>query len=318
MLVGDGVTWRYLDKGKQMNSPRPLFFMKQIQFITAAVLIGFLSSCATTKRKTYCINYQSIRTEYAQPTVEEPIPEDANIAVAYTISANGKLTAIVYNRTDEIMTIDQTQSFFVDTNGQSISYYDPTIRTTSTTDISSDTKGATVNLGAIANAFGVGGVLGQVASGINVGGSGTSGQSVTNATYIADQPRVSLAPNSNGAMSKVFKVTAIASPEEDDYEVIRPSISHKDSPCRFSVCISYSFDNGKTFEKLVTEFYVDSYLNVPLRNEGKINEALNIIMQSKPDMYNVPWFNLWFKNREYDNEPNCTNSFSGGLLYDYQ
>lgn len=306
------------------------FYMKQIQFIIAAALIGFFSSCAT-KNKTYCINYQSIRTRYAQPTFEEPIPEEAKIAVAYTISASGELTAIVYNRTNEIMTIDQTKSFFVDTNGQSISYYDPTIRTTSTTDISSTTEGASVNLGAVANAFGVSGTLGQLASGINVGGSGTSGQSVTNATYISDQPRVSLAPNSNGAMSKVFKITAIASPEENNREIIRPLLSQENSHCRFSVCISYSFDNGETFEKLVTEFYADSYLNVPLRNEGKINEALNVIMQNKPDMYNAPWFSLWFKDRvskgpEIKEYPATywyaatthTNAYSNGILYDYQ
>lgn len=300
--------------------------MKQIRLILAIILIGTCSSCVT-HNKTYCINYQSVRTKYAQPTAEEPIPQEAKIIVAYTISPAGELTAIVHNKTNEIMTIDQTQSFFVNTNGQSTSYYDPTIRTTSVTDLSSSTKSGSVNLGAIAGALGMGGTLGQLANGINVGGSGTTGQSVTNATYIADQPRVSLAPNSKGAMSKVFTVTALAqsSPEDDNREVVLPYISRENSFCNFSVCISYSFDNGKTFERLVTEFYADSYINIPLRNEGKINETLNIVIQNKPDMYNAPWFKLIFKDKRHTmgnffTSPDSynTDAFSNGIIYDYQ
>lgn len=320
MLVGDEVTWRYPDKSKQMNGLRLFFInkMKQIRLILTIILITTCSSCIT-RNKTYCINYQSVRTKYAQPTTEKPIPEEAKIVVAYTISSSGELTAIVYNRTNEIMTIDQTQSFFVNTNGQSTSYYDPTIRTTSTTNLSSSTTGSSVNLGAIAGALGIGGTLGQLASGINIGGSGTSGQSVTNATYIADQPRVSLAPNSNGAMSKVFTVTALTqSHEEYKREIVLPLISQKDSYCHFSVCISYSFDNGATFEKLVTEFYADSYINIPLKNEGKINETLNIVMQNKPDIYNVPWFKLIFKDERNIFSEYNTDTFSNGILYDYQ
>ena len=170
-----------------------------------------LASCGSQKLTTSSVGYQSIRTKHAQPTTSSPIPEEAKIAVAYTISEEGELTAIVYNRTSEIMTIDQTMSFFVNSDGMSTSYYDPTVRTTSVTDMSSTTKGASVNLGAIAGALGVGGTIGQLASGVNVGGSGTNGSATTNTTYIADQPRVSLAPHSNGAMSKTFSIKGIGS-----------------------------------------------------------------------------------------------------------
>ena len=104
----------------------------------------------------------------------------AKIAIAYNISKDGELTAIVYNRTSEIMTIDQTKSFFVNSDGKSISYYDPTVRTTSTTNIDSHTKGATINLGSVAGALGIGGPIGQIAGGINLGGSGTSGIEAAN------------------------------------------------------------------------------------------------------------------------------------------
>ena len=115
-----------------------------------------LASCKTMKLETSSVAYQSVRTRYAQPTQSSPIPDDAKIAVAYTISSEGELTAIVYNRTSEIMTIDQTMSFFVNSDGKSTSYYDPTVRTTSTTDLSSKTKGAGINLGAIAGALNIG------------------------------------------------------------------------------------------------------------------------------------------------------------------
>lgn len=304
---------------------------------TSRTLLGIaccmmLASCSTIKDKTYCVTYQSVRMKYAQPTPENPIPEEAKIAVGYTISPDGKLTALVYNRTDEIMTIDQTLSFFVNSDGKSTSYYDPTVRTTSTTDLSSSTKGASVNLGAIAGAFGIGGALGQIANGINVGGSGTSGQSVTEATYVSDQPRVSLAPRSNAAMSKVFDVAGLASPAEDNREIALPQLTQQESPCRFSVCITYSFDGGETFDKLVTDFYVESYINVPLKSEGMVNDALKTVTHSKPDLYSTPWWRIWFRDRYERDEwgdqirkknkammtPNNNNAISNGIIYDYQ
>lgn len=279
--------------------------------ILVVAFCELFSSCITYD-KTNCVSYKAIRQKYAQPTKEQPIPEDAKIAVAYAITSLGELTAIVYNRTADIMTIDQTQSFFINTDGKSTSYYDPTIRTTSTTNLSSKTSGLSVNLGSLAGAFGIGGTLGQVANGINVGGAGTSGQTITNATYVSDQPRVSLAPNSNGAMSKVFVITGLV--ENIANEVILPYIKQQDSPLRFSVCISYSFDDGKTFDKLVTEFYAEAFLNIPIKTQGKISEALHIIEQNRPDMYNTPCWMLSFKNTA----PGNIREYVTGIIYDYQ
>lgn len=94
-------------------------------------------------------------------------------------------------------------------------------------------------------------------------------------------------------------MSAIAASDEKSTEVILSEISQQESPCHFSVCISYSFDGGKTFEKLVTEFYVESYINIPLKKEGMVSEALATIEQNKPDMYNVPWFKLKFKDKRH-------------------
>lgn len=288
--------------------------MKILRPIIGCGLLGILCSSCGTKLITKQVAYQSVRTEYAQPTQMDPIPNEAKIAVSYMISEKGDLTAVVYNRTSEIMIIDQTMSFFVNSDGRSVSYYDPTVRTTSTTDLSSTTTGGSVNLGAITGALGVGGVVGKMAQGINVGGSGTSGQSITNATYIADQPRVSLAPKSKGAMSKVFPVYGLSNTFFTPQSIVAPTFSEQDSPCRFSVCISYSVDEGKTFQKLITNFYVDSRIAIPIKKHGAVNDALRQVFIAKPDALQKPWWTLFFDHNIDDIEKCLTK----GILYDFQ
>lgn len=265
--------------------------------------------------KTSSIAYQSVTTEHAQPNKLSPIPDEAQIAVAYTISSKGELTAVVFNRTSNIMLIDQTMSFFVNSDGTSTSYYDPTVRTTSVTNLSTSTKGISVNAGAITNALGIGGTIGRLASGINLGGSGTSGQSSTSTTYVADMPQVSLAPKSNGVMSKVFNIKGIGFKELAKDGIQAVSLNKEDSYCRFSVCISYSIDDGKTFEKIVTDFYADSRIVIPVKKNGMLNDALREIYISKPDALSEPWWMLSPINNYPKNE---LNSYVMGELYDYQ
>ena len=283
---------------------------KIIYLITCVVF----ASCGSTKLSTSSVGYQSVRTTHAQPSQTSPIPDDAKIAVAYSIGGDGALTAVVYNRTSEIMTIDQTKSFFVNSDGKSVSYYDPTVRTTSVTDMSSITKGGSVNLGSIAGALGIGGTIGQLANGINLGGSGTSGTAETSTTYVADLPQVSLAPHSNGAMSKTFHVTGLGASSLGGSAVNQPSLTKEQSYCRFSVCISYSTDGGQTFDKLVTDFYANSKVIVPVVQKGRVNDALRQIYQSKNDAINEYW---WLLNFNY-NISNGYNKRVQGMLYDYK
>lgn len=275
---------------------------------TATLLI----SCGTGKLTTYNVAYQSVKTKHVQPSAQNPIPNEAAISVAYSISSSGDLTAVVFNRTSEIMTIDQTKSFFVNSDGKSTSYYDPTVRATSTSDLSSTTRGASVNLGAISGALGIGGTLGSLLNGINVGGSNTSGTTITNTSYVADQPQVSLAPHSNGAMSKVFNIIGVGA---GDINGNATSITESLATRRFSVCISYSIDGGKTFNKLVTCFFVDSELSIPVEQHGQINSALRKLLTAKPDALHEPWWVLHFNsNYKGVNE----NALTKGLLVDYQ
>lgn len=292
--------------------------MKTFRILLLCGTLFALTSCSTQKLVVDKVAYQSLHTTHVQPTAINPIPDEAKIAVVYTISDDGKLTAIVQNRTSEIMIIDQTLSFFVNSTGTSTSYYDPTIRTTSTSELASKTSGASVNLGSIAGALGIGGVAGTLLNGVNVGGSGTRGQEVTNATYIADQPRVSLAPKSSAAMSKVFQVfglNKISAFHENDIKQL--NLSPDNSYCTFSVCISYSLDGGETFEKIVTDFYANSRIIMPVTNKGKVNDALRQIYSTKTDALHEPWWMLYFANNI---SPVFTtkDTLVKGVLYDYQ
>lgn len=285
--------------------------MKIFNFLLLSIVF-FFASCSTLQ--TPSVAYQSVKTRHAQPGKSFQIPAEAKIIVAYTISQDGELAAIVYNRTSEIMIVDQTMSFFVNSNGVSTSYYDPTVKTTTVTDMSSVKKGASVNLGSVASAFGIGGIAGALAGGINVGGSGMSGTASTNTTYIADQPKISLSPNSNCAMSKVFKVIGLGKQALSQNTLQVPILKENESYCRFSVCITYSIDGGATFEKIVTDFYADSMVIIPVENKGKLNDALCKFYTIKPDALYEPWWMLYFTNNVGQDKDHRVQ----GVLFDYQ
>lgn len=277
------------------------------------ILLGVVSlqliSCSSGQNLvTSSVGYQSIRTTFRQPV---EIPDDAEIVVAYGISADGVLIPVVENKTSEIMVIDQTMSFFVNTNGNSTSYYDPTVRTTEVTDHSSNTKGTSVNLGAIAGALGVGGKLGGLLGGVNVANANTEGTSTSNITTIADQPRVSLAPKSHGQMSKSFHISGIGRGTLNR-ERSNTYLSSTNAP-KFSVCISYSIDGGTTFKKIVSDFYINSDIVIPVRSKGKVNNSLRTIFTTKPDAMDESWWLLYFNNNIGGNDTMCK-----GVFVDYQ
>lgn len=89
---------------------------------------------------------------------------------------NTALSVFLENLSDKTVYIDLGKSFFV-RMGRSYCYYTPSSTTTS----SSSSSGAGINLGSVAGALGVGGVVGTLANGVNVGGGSNSG--ISNTTY---------------------------------------------------------------------------------------------------------------------------------------
>lgn len=281
-----------------------------------SVVCGLLlfNSCFNQKMVTSSVGYQSIRTSFRQPDLSAKDKlENAKIVLAYKITASGNLIVGIQNNTDEIMTIDQTMSFFIN-NGNSVSYYDPTIKTQTVTELESSTKGASVNLGAIGNALGVGGIIGTALQGVNVGGSGTVGTSTQNTTIIADQPRVSIGPRGNGALSKTFKIDGIGRNALKYSSPVAATYTRNNSYSTFSVCVSYSLDGGETFEKITTDFYANSKIVLPVSRAGRVNETLRDLYTKKTDALNENLWLLYF-NTDATGAHDC---LLNGVLYDYQ
>lgn len=281
--------------------------------ILIVIIFVYLSlvSCSHVKyvRSVQRVSYQSFRTTFAQPDQAHPIPEESDIVLLYDISPKGDFNVVVYNRTDDIMVIDQTKSFFVSSNGKSQSYYDPIVRTISQTNSTSISQGVSVNVGSIANALGVRGALGTMLYGVNAGEGIANSVSVTEVVQMADQPTVSLAPKSYAAMSKTFVEPMIG---RDQYYTNIEMTEH-DTHCKFSFCISYSLDEGESYEKLVTDFYSNSCIVIPV-SDGQINCALRAIYEMKPDAIYEPLWQLIFD----DNVNSNNNIYMDGILFDYR
>lgn len=276
------------------------------KFVSMLLILCLFTSCGNQALLTKNVEYQSVRTKFKQP---QTIPDDIEILVAYIITDEGLLCVGVENRTDEIMLIDQTMSFFINSNGKSVSYYDPTVYQTSTTTSQTNTLGASVNLGILANALSISGPLGFALGGVNVGNVGSTGSSTTDVSIFSDQQRVALGPKGAGAMSKSFKIVGVG---QDTSHAVESSTGLGNN-CEFSVCISYSVDGGKTFTKIVTDFYVNSNIIVPVFENENINEALRTIYQTKPDALGEPIWHLHFNSNHKIYTLN-----NGGVLYDYQ
>ena len=280
---------------------------KKLLLPCVAAMVVFMTSCKTPQQVSH-VAYQSVRTTFRQPDESHPIPDEAEIILAYSLSADGALTVLLKNNTDEIMMIDQTKSFFVNSDGSSTSYYDPTVYTKTTSDINSSTRGVSVNAGAVANALGAGRGLTSLLSGVNVGGSNTGGQITTNVTQVADLPVVSVAPRGTVVMSKEFKVSGIGLISGTNIDM-----TPTNSPCRFGVCISYSTDDGENYDKLKTDMYVNSEVLVKVQDDSRINNAVKEIYRTKTDAIYEPLWLMYLMNNWIHRD-----SYHSGIIYDFQ
>lgn len=295
-------------------------FPSKCNWILHALSVGFvllLTSCGSTL-KVPAVAYQSVIN--VRPDLKSEVPADANILASYAISPDGGLEVTIQNLTDDLMVIDQTRSFFLNSNGSSTSYYDPTVHTSTTTDIKSGTKGATVNLGAVASALNVGGAVGRLASGINVGGSTTSGQVVSNTDYIADQPKITIAPHGKIKLDKVYGVNGLgraALVKANAGTLI--NLTAQRSYCTFGVTLTYSVDGEETFNQFTSEFTANSLIKENVQGSKKcwkVNDALRKIYESKPNALAEPWYLLYFQTEGEDVK--AVDAYYSNSLYDYQ
>ena len=185
---------------------------------------------------------------------------------------------IITNNTDKTIYIDKGQSFL--SSGQtSKPYYKPS----STSTIKGSSSGASVNLGSIAGAIGIGGALGTLAGGVNVGGGSNSATQTT--TY---EQRVLTIPPKSSAILPEQIISSLCSylwrePDEAALEgkglsspCIRPylpcefkinqEVQFKDSPCTFRLFFTYAFKEDCQETKSVQSSF---YLNKVTGLDGK-------------------------------------------------
>lgn len=292
--------------------------MRKVFYI--GIFIMLIVSCSSpTKLSVSSVSYQSLRNERWDILPE--VPYDASIFVQHVISKDGELEVYVKNLTNEIMVIDRTMSFFVNTDGSSTSFYDPTIQMNTTTEVSSSTSGTSVNLGAVAGAVGVGGILGRALSGVNVGGASTEGLSVSNTVYDIDQPSVAIGPKGQIHMARVFQIEGVgtrflselASKNTSRQNLNISAESRSESIAKFSITITYSLDGGETTETITSDYFIDNLMTVYVNENGRTNEALRKIYSMKKDVFDESWYLIYF-----DTNIDAKNSYLNGKLYDYK
>ena len=241
-----------------------------------------MTCCVSSYNPCRSITYTSLRPTIILDEETNPI-EEASIAIYSIFDYSGNLYVVVQNLTDDILTIDQTKSFVVMPDKQSKPYYDSTIRTQSSTSSISQSNGMSFNLGNIANVIGIGGVGKSLLSSMNIGGSQSSSSGTTYTEILADMPQVSIGPRGKMAMSKTFN---LGIPNANFI-----SATPETSPFTFSVIISYSFDNGNTYDLIRNDFYCNASIIESVYN-GNTNDAIRSLISTKPNATLESWYML--------------------------
>ena len=202
----------------------------------------------------------------------------------YSASEQAIVTTIK-NNTERTIYVDLGNSFFI-RGDQATAYYTPSA--TSVSSVSG--SGVGVNAGAVAGALGIGGTVGKLAGGVNIGGGSSS--TTTSVTY--SQRVVAIPPMSskkldyqflfdgyscNGlVVSRISKWYPIfpefvfkdENGKKYDYQVGETHYyTEKDAPLRFSVQVSYSYTEDCTsIKSMRVNMYARQILGF---KSGKVN-----------------------------------------------
>lgn len=223
-------------------------------------------------------------------------------AIQYT--SEGGVTII--NKTDSIMYIDMAKSYYM-SDGVAQQLFSNSV----TTNFSSGTQGATVNMGSVASAMGVGGALGTLAKGVNVGASSTSGSS----TQVFEEQYISIPPLSRKKVKSflfepVDKVEKLGAYKDNVlFDGSRPwpwpEIRHKNgrikegsyefdrdmSPAQEYI-FAYSFNPNEEFQSTrdlfyVTKIEVDKKLKDTREGKNQVTKEVSSAEDNKRAMFIV-------------------------------
>lgn len=251
---------------------------------------------------------------------------------SYVNLSNAALTISIRNKQNRTIYLDLGNTFYV-SMGESQCYYIPT----STTTTSSNSGGAAVNLGAVTGALGIGGAVGTLASGVNVGGGNTHG--TINTTYA--QRIIALAPMGSvnldaqflfgNTVKKICNGLSLVVKGIDSYhKYLNFNFSKKSpngelkigehlkynensSPVNLSFVISYSYaENCTNMKSIQTNLFLKDIIGIKIRWKDRIsltNCGILVNMESKKGLLQydkTPFFIGEVDNHDGDSFPRPT------------
>lgn len=276
--------------------------MIRIKFLPLLFVLGFLYSCASARLNVNGVVYHAIRNVDSV----DGVPDSAKIVVQCDVSVKGIVEVTVINKTDKVLLVDRTKSFFRDKENNSYPYYDPTVNVHTTSYTSGNTTGGTVNLGGVARAAGIGGAVGTALNSVTVGGAHSSLSTSSHTTYQVNQPILTIAPYGKATMGMTFYE------QYYDAELLHNMIEYAGTDLfsksyvpdkSFSsshITISYSFDNGETYDIIGLGIYTQSLIIQQVVSTGHVNDALRSVIQSKPDLLEEDWYAIIFPYNNFD------------------
>ena len=212
-------------------------------------------------------------------------PKEPTFYKSYGTSEQA-IAVTVNNQTDRMIYLDLGNSFFI-RGDMATAYYIPTATSTSSTSGS----GLGVNAGAVAGALGIGGSVGKLASGINVGGGSSS--TTTSVTY--SQRVIAVPPKSSKSLGyqhlfEGYSCNGLVVSHLNKHFPIFPEFSFKDdkgkkydyqigethffnqhnTPLKFSVMVSYSYtEDCASTKSMRVDMYADQILGFKEKTVSK-------------------------------------------------
>ena len=206
------------------------------------------------------------------PDFDRKKPQAGGGVQGYVIKLTNKTNGNIY--------IDLANTFKIDDRGNSKPYYSNKTYTVS----SSSSSGGSVNVGAVTNTLGIGGAVGTLASGVNVGGGSTGGTTVSQTEerimIIPPQGTVSL-PFEKEAQKKAIKeipegfvASAIPSIDVKLYEY-KDICTEQNSTSIHKRIITYSTSpDFKSYKRLNVGIFLKGVLGCPYYNYYRPHPSL--------------------------------------------
>ena len=301
------VTQEYVKYQKMSNLQGPIYTIKvedimSINYANGEVeLYGGKKSSETSVKNqlsdediyindaTICnFNDRSVRCEFTKPIKKiKWIYRLLNIHNQSRIgNKDGKLNFLIYqskyddskayisveiqNSSEEMMYVDLNNTSFRCIKSAS-TYYVNSSTTTST----SSESGGSLNVGAITSALGIGGILGTLANGVNVGGGNTSG---TSTTVYADRIII-IPPHSTHSLSpKLFYNMYLEEPYKTDFkfgDIFKYNQPESLSESPWEIVVSYSMESDlNTMRRYQAGIFISEEMSVSDSWEkGIVNET---------------------------------------------